>query len=441
MPRGGDLTRKVEMKPRRLFPLVLFAAITATMLATASQASATVLCGIQMEVCPEGRAFAAKTEFSGSLVAKTTATLAIGEKDSLSCEESALSGITNEKQAEPLKGELSTFTFGKCTLKISGKSSSCSSVSGTNLPFLATFAYSKEEEKPGHGTLALSSSGKGTPTIAFTCEKVKCSYSMEPTFKIGGEPAWAAVVKASAKGVTEECALNPKATFSATYAMAKPLSGDLFVAKEVAQGTKLCKVNPPVVGGVRQCPAGEGYAGPAIEVNLPAATSAKFLTGMEEVNCNEMKLTGNFQENGAFAALNGGIQTFTYKTNNGNCTSTLAGNPAVTVTMINLAYNESEIAYFQRENPQAQLGFQGSNGVVKLRMVIGAVTCNYRRDALSAQISNGAGAGGKTAIEISATWELEVQPGGCPMALVQIPINNLAKFEQGGGANLYVAKE
>lgn len=428
------------MRSRTLFPLVLCAALAATMLATASQSSATVLCGIQMEICPEGRVFAAKTEFSGSLVAKTTATLAIGEKDSLTCEESTLSGITNEKQAEPLKGELSTFTFGKCTLKVSGKSTSCASVSGANLPYIASFAYSKAAEMQGHGTLALSSSGKGTPTITFTCEKTKCSYSMKPTFEIDGEPAWATVVKASAEGITEECAISPKATFSATYEMAKPLSGELFVAKEVAQGTKLCKANPPVVGGVRQCPAGEGYAG-AIEVNLPATASAKFVTGMQEVSCNEMKMTGNFQENGTFAALNGGIQTFTYKTNNGNCTSTLAGNPAVTVTMINVAYNESEIAYFQRENPQAQLGFQGSNGVVKLRMVIGAVTCNYRRDALSAQISNGAGAGGKTTIEISANWELEAQPGGCPALFVQVPITNLAKFEQGGGASLFVAKE
>jgi len=427
------------MKTIKAFGLTLLAVLPITMFAGTGSSSATVLCSMEIGTCPSTLAYAAKTKFTAHLVNETVATIVAGTS-TLKCKESTLSGSTKEKEGEPLPGEVTAFEFSSCSLVTGEKSITCASAKGIHLPFSASFAST---ETQGHGTLALSDSGKGVPAIEFTCEKTKCAYSMKPSFEVGGEPTWLSVTNATATLEKEPaCALKSEATFNASYEVSEPASAHLSVAKAIAQGTKLCKAIPPIVGGVRQCPAGQEYAGSSIKANPSGGFPATFTFNTEKVLCNEMKLTGNFQENGIFAAANGGIQTFTYNSGGGNCTSTLAGgNPAVAVTMINLKYDESDIVYLQREKPQGQLGFQGTNGVVKLRMVIGATTCNYRRDALAGQISNGEVAGASTFLEISANWQLEAQPGGCPTHFIQTPLANFATFEQGGGAALYVAKE
>lgn len=426
---------------RKALALALLATAVAALFIGVNQSSATVLCGIEMETCPKSLPLPAKTKITGSLVKETTAVITAGMA-TVSCEKSTLTGVTKEKEAEPLSGEITALEFSGCTLKTGEKekASSCTSVKGVHLPYSASFAYSAEVA--GHGSMTPKNSGKGAPAIEFVCEKTKCVYDAEPVFSIGGEPTWGSVTKASATLEKESeltCPLSPKATFSATYALTESEGGEFWVAKKVAPGTKLCKTVPPEVGGVLTCPEGEGFMG-AIQASLLATTNAKFSAGAAgEVICNQVSLTGSFEEDGTFTAVNGGIQTFTYRSGGGNCTSTLAGNPGVAVTMIGTAYNRSRITYSEPEPPQAALGFRGTNGVVKLRLVIGATTCIYRRDALTGQLTNG---GAVSFLEISANWFIEAgQPAGCPMTFRQVPLSNLLTIEQAGGAALFFAGE
>jgi hypothetical protein len=430
------------MKTFKAFGLILLAALPITMLAGTGTSSATVLCSLEIETCPSAGAYAAKTKFSAHLVKETVASLVAGTS-TLKCKESTLTGSTKEKEGEPLPGEITAFEFAACSLVTGEKSVSCSSAKGIHLPFSGSFSASTEVQ--GHGTLKLGNSGKGAPAIEFTCEKTKCAYSLEPSFTVGGEPTWLSVTKAAATLEKEPaCSLSSEASFSTQYEVSEPASAHLSIAKTVAQGTKLCKAIPPVVGGVRQCPATKEYAG-TIKVNSLMGHPAIFRKDLEKVSCTEMRLTGAFQENGVFEAVNGGIQTFTYNSSLGlNCTSNLTGfggSPTIAVTMLGLKYDESNIVYVGREKPQAQIGFQGSNGRAKLRMVITGTTCDYRRDALAGQIGNGEMVGERSLLEISATWILEAQPGGCPTSFVQEAALNYGAFEQGGGGDLFVAKE
>jgi hypothetical protein len=438
--REAGLGSKGDMKTFKAFGLIFLAVLPITLLAGTGTSSATVLCSLEIETCPSASAYAAKTKFSAHLVKETVASIVAGTS-TLKCKESTLTGITKEKESETLSSEISAFSFAGCSLATGEKSVSCSSAKGIHLPFTGSFSASTEVQ--GHGTLKLSSSGKGTPAIEFTCEKTNCAYSMEPGFEVGGEPTWVSVTKAAATREKEPtCSLSSEASFSAQYEVSEPASAYLSVAKTVAGVTKLCKAIPPVVGGVRQCPGGEGYSG-TIKVNSLMGAPAIFRKDTEKVTCTEMRLTGAFQEDGKYEATNGGIQTFTYNSNLGlNCSSNLAGfggSPTVAVTMLGLKFDDSNIVYVGREKPQAQIGFQGTNGPAKLRMVIMGTTCNYRRDSLAGNIGNGEMVGERSLVEISATWALEAQPGGCPLIFVQEVAQNYGAFERGGGGDLFVA--
>jgi hypothetical protein len=429
------------MKRIRILCLSTVLALAVIACVGGGSASASAFCGIELEVCPEEDTYAAETEVTANL-AEGTEALFETSAGTVKCPQSNLQGKTLKEEGEPLTGEITVLKFEKCETKLS----SCT-LESIHLPFAASATYAAGEEKVGDGTLKVSNSGKGEPAVKVVCGLLKCIYAGELTLDVdGGEPGQIVAKKETVKlekkeGLTE---CPAEGTFTGTYEIKTPENG-AFVVKTVAQGTKLCKEEPPAdgVGGARKCKTGQGYSG-GIEFTLATGTEALFLTGATEIRCNKVKVTGNFKEDGTPSDTNGGIQTYTLNSEVGgvlgNCTSNFGGGtPRVEVTMQNVAYNGSNIVYIQAGAAQGALGMEGTNGPQKLRIVVtGGPTCVFRRATQYIPITNGTGAG-KSLLKLSAGWVIEPgQPNDCPGTLGQA---TELKFERPSNGSLYVAKE
>lgn len=431
------------MSPKGLFGLTLLTTAAAVMVSCAASSSAAILCGGETSLCPKGLVYPAKTEFSANVISTSPATIKIGSS-SFTCKEGSMKGITLEEKGEPLAAKVETFSLSACTF---GKAKCTSST--LHLPYSASLTPSKAEEEGeklrGHGDMALKSSGKGKPAIEMTCGELKCTYAMEPTFAVGGEPTRAEVVNAKAQleGKTE--AICPEVTtFTATYQFTAPKEGRFFTAESVAGPTLLCRQAPAVMG-VLKCPAGQSYTGET-ESRLVGGEFAFFRAPGEEgaINCNEEEMPGNFQATGLSTAGEGFITRNLFNNEGVTCPSLLMGNPAVNVSFAGFPLNETVISYRDTLNPQGYVVFLGSNGAPRMRVVVGETTCEYRRDRLSAEISNGGNNGG-TVLNISANWERELivgpNPNICASDFSEFIGASQMTFDRPGQNPLYVAKE
>jgi hypothetical protein len=215
--------------------------------------------------------------------------------------------------------------------------------------------------------------------------------------------------------------LCPKeAEFTASYELQQPGGGMVVPAQRVARQTKLCKSAPAQGGNPEKltCAGGEGYSG-EIRGELAAGWAADFTVvgdATKKVTCNEAKWAGKFAENGAPAAVEGGIRTFTMKSNGGaSCTSTLTGNPAVTVTMLNLPYSQSTVTNNGVEAPQGILGITGqnANNPVRVQLAFNAENCEYRRQSFVGSVLHG----NPTTVLFEGRWGKQQGGGGCPANL------------------------
>lgn len=200
--------------------------------------------------------------------------------------------------------------------------------------------------------------------------------------------------------------------------------------------TKLCKVAPTenAVTHRLKCPAGppaEGYSG-EIRGELLSGIGSLESIGEPgtEITCNDVKYAGKFEENGTPAAALGGINNLTYTAvGGGACPSTLAGNPAVTVTFLNLPYSKSGINYSRLGNPQGILVFrpQAANKPVRLKLAFGAVTCEYKRFLIFVGSAfNGVGAN-PSSLLLSGIWKRAVGGAACPAELKDIALLTLKR--------------
>lgn len=430
------------MSPRRLLGLTLLTICAAVAIFCAASSSAALLCGGETNLCPKGLVYPAKTEFSASVVATSPATIKIG-LNSFTCKEGSMKGIALEEKGEPLAAKIEAFSLSACTF---GKTKCTSST--LHLPYSASLAPSKAEEEGeklrGHGDMTLKSSGEGKPAVEMVCGELKCAYSMEPVFAVGGEPTRAAVVKAKAQ-LEGEGVCPEVTTFTATYQFTAPKEGRFFTAESVAGPTLLCRQRPSVMGGVLKCQGGQSYGG-EIESKLVAGEVAFFRGGAGEgsINCNEEEMPGDFQATGLSTAGKGFITRNLFDNEGVTCPSSLMGNPAVNISFAGFPLNETEITYRDTLNPQGYVVFLGSNGAPRMRVVVGETTCEYRRNRLSAEISNGGDNGGST-LNISANWERELivgpNPNICPFDFSEFIGASEMTFDRPGQNSLYVAKE
>jgi len=211
--------------------------------------------------------------------------------------------------------------------------------------------------------------------------------------------------------------------------------------------TKLCKSKPNtnVTTQRLKCTAGDGYAG-EIKGELPSGVGTLDAGGGEEITCNEVKYDGKFKENGTPAAVAGGINHLTYEDGGGACPSTLAGNPAVAVSFLNLPYSKSTLLYRGIGNPQGGLTFkpQPGNNPMRLKLVFGApaVTCEYKyQGVFGGAVLNGTG-GNSSSLLLATTWQRDVGGAACPMQLNSSALLTLKRPNPGNPDEIaYVAAE
>lgn len=349
------------------------------------------------------------------------------------CSSSSFEGTNLAKEGEPLSGEVTSYGFSGC---LSGPTA-CT-ISASNLPYSASFAYAKETEAPGDGTMKLANSGKGPPTLTATCGGIKCTYAAEPTFTIEGEPSEAKIEQKVTEGKGTFC---PKeASIVATYRFTAPTSGDLFLVQKVGGATRLCqnRPTPTGVGGNLKCSAFGGYAG-GVRASLRPGTGARFGFAVTEVVCEEAELIGSFQESGI---AEGGIELLAFSSPGGLCASNLPGSPEVQVSMPNVPYEASRIQYVSSVAAEARMGVQSAERVPVLRLAIQSKpveVCEYSRRSSVVEITNGVVLTPPTEIEFHGIWDgLAGNPGACP----KVAFEDMAmRLEMAGGLPLYVAQE
>jgi hypothetical protein len=243
------------------------------------------------------------------------------------CSGSSLGGETAGEAGAPLPVDVSALTFSGCK----SESTACT-VTAQETPYLGQLEASGENA----GTFTLRSGDGGNPTFKAQCGSIVCTYSAEAIVLSaeGGNPAKLAASEESLKKVSGFLC-SETATWTGTYSVQKPKPLDL--AKFT---TKLCKKAPE--NNETTCPAGEDFSGDvkgALFVNVTIISTG---TPTGTVTCTESPLKGNFNNNGTGEISSLG---FTGKMG-GECTSILAGNPKVAVSMVNLPAKKSAFTYF-----------------------------------------------------------------------------------------------
>jgi hypothetical protein len=407
---------------------LLIAVLIGLLLFGATSSSATAICELEAPECPAADIYAAKSAVEAQLATETVAAVATSV-GTIECKGSTIKGKTLAEEAEPLGVEISGVTNTNCTLSSTG----CT-VTAKSLPYEASLTYTEE----GDGTLT------ATMQTEIVCEGfISCLYSGAASVPLeGGEPSKITFNTVSLTKVSGF--LCPKkAQFSATYVLQQPGGGRVNPAQGVARTTKLCTVAPGTQGNPQKLVCGgAGYAG-EIRGELVAGWSGVFYVlsdTTKHITCNEVKWSGKFAENGAPAAVDGGIRDLTLKSNGvATCTSNLAGNPAVTVTMRNLTYDPSAIIYEGVEPPQGRLAIAGRNGnPVEVQLAFNAETCTYERKSFTGLVYNT----NPSAVFLYGRWHKQLGGGGCPADLsFETELKFLRPLAGQPDQNVFVANE
>lgn len=396
----------------------------------ASLDAGTALCKAELERCSTATTFSPTTELKGSLQTGTEAVIKTG-LGTVGCTKSSIKGNALGKESEMLRGEVSSLTFESCK-----SGAKACTVTSEKLPYTGELTYAEE----GDGTIDFAAL-KAASSIKIVCEGiVNCTFGGASKLDLeGGEPA---VILASGESLSVTSgSLCPKeaAALTAAYELTAP-STPAFVSAVGLLPTKMCKMLPKVneMTNRLQCAAGQGYSG---EIRTSGTSSTEFkdiATPTEIITCGETEIAGKFEEDGSGTPGNG-ITNISYKSEGGPCTSTLAGNPEVAVTMLNLPYSSSAIGYSSHEPAHGSLGIGGQVGSqTKLRIEHGMTTCDYTRYRFDGRVTNIVFS---LSVRISGTWG--TGDAGCPATLEQTTIVTLTRPNPSGGADLdvYVASE
>jgi hypothetical protein len=165
----------------RIFGSTVALALALTGLAGGSSASATTVCKAVQATCVGGNIYPAGTEYTGTLVAGTDASI-VGAAFEIKCTASTIIGKFSSGSASPLLGEITTWTFG-------GTCEKCTSMTAIHLNLKAEL----EKVAGNNGNLTLKNGGGGKPAFKLTgCPMgTTCVYDAEAVGAsyIGGQPA------------------------------------------------------------------------------------------------------------------------------------------------------------------------------------------------------------------------------------------------------------
>lgn len=404
-------------------------ALLATLAAVqVGSASATALCAAEESPCDPLEAYPSGTALKGSA---TNAELKSSLFD-IKCSESTIAGETTAGEGTPLPGKVTELHFSNCA----AESTPCS-ITTIHTPYAAN----TELTSGFNGETKLESSGSGTPGASATCSGITCTYVGKPglTLTAGSSPTLAV---SAAKLEREGGLLCPtSATWTATYTLSEP--APLFVtAQQKVAPTALCQSAPENIGGVLKCKKGDGYKGEVTGTawNSPVKLEAQNNTGAHyaDIECTTAGLVGKF-ENTGFSVATEGITSLTL--DNGPktpCTSTLKGNPNVTVTWKNFNWDESHFSYRQATEPQGRLFFAKNKGDPRLELTFGAEQCEYgKRDkTIEGFVWNPEKGTGMTVL-MSTQWATIKATAQCPFVLVSGMFLELKR----PGGDVFLAKE
>jgi hypothetical protein len=372
----------------------------AAMTMGASSASATALCVAEQEVCKRVNVYPKGT----SVVATTAEAKFKTSLFTITCTESKAEGKITVEDGSPMSGQITALSFDKCE-------GGCL-VKMTNLPYAASIEWTGGDD----GAFIAKEGEKGAISAAISCPLVfSCTYAtgaVELSAQ-GGEPG---ELIANEEGLTKVSGTCPEeVTWTATYSVTTPKP--VYVAKAVA-GAKLCKTVPEKSGGTLKCPAGQGFSG-AVSGKLEAGKQATFTSTKGKsgtVSCSEAPLSGAFSEK----AVATEPLSITFKSG-GDCTSTLSGNPTVTVEMLPQPFDAAGFEYVGQTAPESALWFTRAAGGPEptLKFTSGVEECFYEITTSSLPVTNGVGAGATKAL-IAMTWSLSVGDAICPEAIAQL---------------------
>jgi hypothetical protein len=207
------------MKHVKMLGLAVVAVVALTALLGAGSASATVLCKTLPSKGVCGSKYPANTLFSAKATGATLET----NTENVTCKTSSTAVKNTAESGSPLPGEVTSLSFGECT---SSSNAACTVTSvGT----------------PWTGSVAWTSGGNGTLTVANGGARVSCGFGFlqcrfgakSLSLEIqGGNPAKVIANKVPLEMTAEEGFLKcpTEAKWTATYETTSPTA--LWVAKE-----------------------------------------------------------------------------------------------------------------------------------------------------------------------------------------------------------------
>jgi hypothetical protein len=213
-------------------------ALAATALIGVVSASATVLCKENAKTCAAGGNYASGSAIEASLKSGTNLTLKSGILPTVTCTSSSLSGKTTANFGTGLPLEVSAASVGECT-KATGSEA-------VNLPYVGSL----ERTTGGNGTVALTSSGKGIPTLKMTKPfglNATCYFGASPLnlALTGGNPASLTVEATLAKQSGSGGICPAEAVLSASYEVTSPKPA-FATAGALVNQTVFCKTSGSV---------------------------------------------------------------------------------------------------------------------------------------------------------------------------------------------------
>jgi hypothetical protein len=417
----------------------------------AGPAAADNFCRVSTNPCQGEDLYESETTFSGALKTGSAEFKGLG---TTLCTASTIGGSFQENPGsedglEPVAGQMTSLTFSGCKNTLLG---SCSSASAQNLPYTT----SAVAESGGNGSVTASSSGKGIPTVKFVCGAAECTFqATSPKLKFtGGTPATLAAESVAFTGSKGMC--GEKATFSASYSITKATEPEatpvekppLFLELEGLDGT-LCKTIPAVVGAALVCnPATERYAGVVSGFGEGNSTFTSSEGAAGVITCISTAMQGTYRKDGKgflefihYSGLKGGS----------NCSSTLEGNPEVTVkfpiTNVSGKY-ASAFRWAKRTNaPQGQffpgVGFDANKirWEIEVQELLGPIKCMYRGDpgVDTYAVTNGTGAEDSTIAMNRNLLRINEEPAGAERCPKKMTLASTLHLEIGVGETIYVS--
>lgn len=377
--------------------------------------------------------------YTGAVKAEAEGSIALTGSITVTCGKSTIEGAIESHSSEaPAEGEVSSLTFSECG----------------NHTVTVIDAGTLEVEATSEGDGTLTSTGAEITVLLHSAflGTMHCIYVTEET-EIGTltgsntseEAATVDIESAPLPQSATDLGCGSESLLEGGYEVMTPATLAVF-----QRTTTLCKKQPKDKGGGKlECPAGESYGGDVIG----ELTGAGNLNGTEGgkpigvITCEKIEMAGKFTSKGD---ANGGVSEFVLFTLNagakGPCSSTLAGKPAVTVSMLEPSYETSQFLYWAGAFGNGYLVMAKKAKKVIMSLTISGTACTYETGdgdgSVSGRIQNGEEKNTiPTIVKYEEVWFR--QPGGklpCP-PLVQWEFKLKLLRPGNPKGDLYIASE